>query len=123
MFFRNPIVRSPHILVLECGYKNMLSRKLREETHMAKIVCFSSCRQTCPSEEFLRCLSSMPCAKVAENCWLVETRCSAVELRDKLRQFTCPEDTLFVAECGPEAAWCNLPSSSNRVRDILNSSC
>ncbi len=90
---------------------------------MAKIVCFSGCRNDSPSEGFLRCLSSMPCAQVANNCWLVETRQSCVQLRDALRQFTCPEDTLFVAECGPEAAWCNLPSNPNKVRDILNSSC
>ncbi len=90
---------------------------------MAKIVCFGSCRNECPSEGFLRCLSSMPCAKVADNAWLVETNKSTVQLRDALRQFTNPEDTLFVATCGPEAAWCNLPSNPNKVRDILNSSC
>ena len=90
---------------------------------MAKIVCFSGCRNNSPSEEFLRCLSSMPCAQVADNAWLVETRKSCVQLRDALREFTNPEDTIFVAECGPEAAWCNLPSDPKRVRDILNSSC
>ncbi len=90
---------------------------------MAKIVCFSGCRNDCPSEGFLRCISSFPCAKVANNVWLVETSKSCVQLRDALRESTEPEDTLFVAECGPEAAWCNLPSSSRRVREILNSSC
>lgn len=90
---------------------------------MAKIVCFGNCRKDSPSEEFLRCIRSMPCAEVAQNCWLVETRQNCVQLRDALREFTCPDETLFVATCGPEAAWCNLPSNANRVRDILNSSC
>ena len=88
---------------------------------MAKCITCDTCRQDGPSEGFLRCLSTMPCAQINRICWIVDCDKSCVQIRDMLRSEISPNDSLFVTTCGPEAAWCNTVATAACIRRILNS--
>lgn len=89
---------------------------------MAKLIVYDPRANGTPSESFLCCINSFSCAApITQNCWLVDTDKTCVQIRDLLCPETCPGDRLFVVVVGREAAWIGpLLSSNEAVKRILN---
>ena len=58
-------------------------------------------------------------AKIGSNLWAVGTDRTAVQVRDHLKPYAEPADTVFVIRSGAEAAWDNVQCNAEWLKKFL----
>ena len=86
----------------------------------AKIVCYDLCQ---PGRDYSRLISRIQqyrnVCKLTESCWIISTTANCEQLRDDLRNYVDTNDRIFVAALTGAAAWRNMLSQSETIKQLL----
>ena len=86
----------------------------------AKIVCYDLCQ---PGRDYSKLISRIQqyrnVCKLTESRWLISTTAKCVQLRDDLQKYVDANDRIFVSALTGEAAWRNMLSSHETIKQLL----
>lgn len=85
------------------------------------IICFDLCQPDKDYYNFYKALKSFGvCQQLTDSTWAVVCKYNCIEIRDYLMSFIGNEDRLIVILCGRSAAWVDVITDSNWVKDNLS---